>query len=96
MTKDKTKPFAAARIDLSNDPLSRKAAGDDMVDILPSSKIDWGHVGLTFAGAAVAGWGVYKVSKLAFKGVAELLKASRRTNGQAPEKKPVRAAYMVK
>ena len=53
------------------------------------SNIAWGRAGLVCAGIVVGTWTFVKVSKLAFNGVAEMLKAGRRNNGQRPEKKPV-------
>jgi hypothetical protein len=96
MAKDKTNPFAAGNIDLSNDYLSLKAGGvqDDMVALLPRSRIGPGGVVLTgvLTGVAVTGifWSASELVKMALK------RMNGHLDGQQKDGRPVRAAYIVK
>ncbi len=60
----------------------------------PLSDIAWGRVTLAFAGAVVGTWTLLKVSKIAFNGVAEMLKAGRKNGSLQTAKDLVRPSIV--
>lgn len=84
MKKDKTNPVAAGKFDLSDDYLSRKAAGveDDLVEVLPTRfRIGLGRAAVLASAVAVkGGLELFKLAKRLMKPRTEAAKNSVRSD----------------